>query len=145
MKKYEGLIILSQPVDEQTLEDKLDNIRAEVTKQGGTVEHTTRMGRQTFARKLKKKDAGFYVLLTFTLDPAKIATLRERYKLNEDVFRIQITIAPSPARDSAKEVDKGAKEAVPAGLPAIALAAAGGGSANGGKPVPVEAGKPAKI
>ena len=39
MKKYEGLIILSQPVDEQTLEDKLDKIRAEVTKQGGTVEH----------------------------------------------------------------------------------------------------------
>ena len=128
MKKYEGLIILSQPVDDQTLEDKLDKIRAEITKQGGTVEHTTRMGRQTFARRLKKKDAGFYVLITFTLDPAKIAPLRERYKLNEDVFRVQITIAPPPARD-------GAKEAV----------SAAGGSANGGKPVPAEAGKPAKI
>jgi len=123
LKKYEGLIILSQPVDEQTLEDKLDKIRAEVTKQGGTVEHTTRMGRQTFARRLKKKDAGFYVLITFTLDPAKIAPLRERYKLNEDVFRVQFTIAPPPARDSAKEADKGVKEAI----------GTAGGSANGGK------------
>jgi len=65
------------------------------------------------------------VLLTFTLDPAKIAPLRERYKLNEDVFRVQITLAPPPARDSAKEADKGAKAA--------------------GKPVPAEAGKPVKI
>ena len=127
MKKYEGLIILSQPVDEQTLEDKLDKIRAEVTKQGGTVEHTTRMGRQTFARRLKKKDAGFYVLLAFTLDPAKIAILRERYKFNEDVFRVQITIAPPPARDGVK-----------------AAVSAAGGSASGIKPVPAEAGKPAK-
>lgn len=123
MKKYEGLIILPQPVDEQTLEDKLDKIRAEVTKLGGTVEHTTRMGRQTFARRLKKKDAGFYVLLTFTLDPAKIVTLRERYKLNEDLFRVQFTLAPAPLRDNAKEA-----------LPA-----------NGGaKPAPTAAGKPAK-
>ena len=110
MKKYEGLIVLSQPVDEQTLEDKLEKIRAEIVKLGGAVEHTTRMGRQTFARRLKKKDAGFYVLLTFTLDPVKIAPLRERYKLNEDVFRVQITLAPPPAREGAKEADKGAKE-----------------------------------
>jgi len=127
LKKYEGLIILPQLVDEQTLEDKLDKIRAEITKQGGAVEHTTRMGRQTFARRLKKKDAGFYILLTFTLDPAKIATLRERYKLNEDVFRVQITLAPPPAREDAKKADS-----------------AVGGSANGGKPVPAEGGKTAK-
>jgi len=127
LKKYEGLIILPQLVDEQTLEDKLDKIRAEITKQGGAVEHTTRMGRQTFARRLKKKDAGFYILLTFTLDPAKIATLRERYKLNEDVFRVQITLAPPPAREDAKKADS-----------------AVGGSANDGKPVPAEGGKTAK-
>lgn len=107
MKKYEGLIILAQPVEEQTLEDKLDKIRAEITKQGGTVEHTTRMGRQTFARRMKRKDTGFYILLTFTIDPAKIEHLRERYKLNEDVFRVQITLAPSLARDTAKEAEKG--------------------------------------
>lgn len=106
MNKYEGLIILSQQVDEQTLEDKLEKIRAEITKQGGTVDHTTRMGRQTFARRLHKKDTGLYVLITFTLDPAKIAVLRERAKLNEDVFRMQITLAPPP-REDAKEADKG--------------------------------------
>ncbi|MDD5679182.1 MAG: 30S ribosomal protein S6 [Kiritimatiellae bacterium] len=111
MKKYEGLIILPQPVDEQTLEDKLDKIRAEITKHGGVVEHTTRMGRQTFARRLKKKDTGFYILLTFTIDPLKIAALRERYKLNEDVFRVQFTLAPPPAREGAKEADKDAKKA----------------------------------
>lgn len=106
MNKYEGLIILSQQVDEQALEDKLDKIRAEITKQGGAVDHTTRMGRQTFARRLHKKDTGLYVLMTFTLDPAKVAVLRERFRLNEDVFRMQITLAPPPAREGAKEADK---------------------------------------
>ena len=124
MKKYEGLIILSQPVDEQTLEDKLDKIRAEITKLGGTVEHTTRMGRQTFARRLKKKDAGFYVLLTFNLDSGKIAPLRERFKLNEDMFRVQITLAPPPMRDAGPEKTKDTKEAA--------------------KPAMTEAGKPAR-
>ena len=127
MKKYEGVIILTQPVDEQTLEDKLDKIRADITEQGGTVEHTTRMGRQTFARRLKKKDTGFYILLTFTLDPAKIVTLRERYKHNENVFRAQITLAPPPAREDTKKADS-----------------AVGGSVNGGKPVHAEKEKPAK-
>jgi len=123
LKKYEGLIILPQPMEEQTLEDKLDKISAEITKQGGTVEHTTRMGRQTFARRLKKKDTGFYILLTFTLDPAKIATLRERYKHNENVFRVQITLAPPPAREGTKKADSAA-----------------GGSVNGSKPVHAERG-----
>lgn len=111
MKKYEGLMILPPSLDEQTLEDKLDKIRAEITKQGGAVEHTTRMGRQTFARRLKKKDTGFYILLTFTLDPAKIVTLRERFKLNEDLFRVQITLVPPPLRESAKDAAKSAKKA----------------------------------
>lgn len=118
MKKYEGLIILSQPVDEQTLEDKLDKIRAEITKQGGAVEHTTRMGRQTFARRLNKKDAGFYVLITFTIDPDKIAPLRERYKLNEDVFRVQFTVAPPPAREGAKDAAAAASSGKPVTAPA---------------------------
>jgi len=144
LKKYEGLIILSQPVDEQTLEDKLDKIRAEITKQGGAVEHTTRMGRQTFARRLKKKDAGFYVLITFTLDPAKIATLHERYKLNEDVFRVQITLAPPPARDSAKEADSAIAGGSANGGKGAKPAVSAVGGSNGKKPVPAEAGKPAK-
>lgn len=118
MKKYEGLIILPAPLDEQTLEDKLDKIRAEITKLGGVVEHTTRMGRQTFARRLKKKDTGFYMLLTFTIDPSKIAPLRERYRLNEDVFRLQITCAPAPVRESAKKADKGDRTDAAAGGPA---------------------------
>ncbi|MBI2437568.1 MAG: 30S ribosomal protein S6 [Lentisphaerae bacterium] len=79
MKKYQGLIILALPVTEQTLEEKLEKIRMEI-------------------EKLKKKDAGFYVQLTFTLAPAKIAALSERFKLNPDVFRAQITLAELPGR-----------------------------------------------
>lgn len=113
MKKYQAMIILALPAAEQTLEDKLERLRADITKLGGVLEHTTRLGRQAFMRPLKKKDAGFYVLITFSLDPAKIATLSERYKLNADIFRVQITLAPPPVRENgAKASQREPEEAV---------------------------------
>lgn len=93
MKKFEGLFILAQSLDEHTLEEKLEKIRLEITKLGGTVEHTTRLGRMAFARRLDKNDAGFYILLTFLMEPGQIAPLREKFRLQEDVFRLQITRA----------------------------------------------------
>lgn len=103
MKKYEGLIILSHPVDEQSLDDKLARLRAEIVKLGGAVDKMTRLGRQSFARRLNKRDSGFYVLITFLVDPLNVPVLRERLNQSEDVFRAQITAAPrrEPAAEEA--------------------------------------------
>lgn len=102
MKKYEGLIIFPQMTDEQVLEEKLGKIRNEITRLGGVVAATTRMGRNAFARPLKKKESGVYALVAFSLDPLQIASLRERLKLNEDVVRIMIVNAPKPAKPASE-------------------------------------------
>jgi small subunit ribosomal protein S6 len=106
LKKYQGVFILFPPADEAALEAKLETIRGEITKQGGTVSASTRMGRNAFARPLRKKDSGFYVLISFTIEPSRVATLRNRLKLNEDVLRVEIVLAhtwtqetPKPAAD----------------------------------------------
>lgn len=102
LKKYQGVFILFPPADEAALEAKLETIGGEIVKQGGKVEATTRMGRTAFARPLRKKDSGFYVLITFTLAPAHVAALRDRLKLNEDILRAEIVLAPAVVREPAK-------------------------------------------
>jgi small subunit ribosomal protein S6 len=96
LKKYEGLFILTQQMDDQALDEKLEKVRNEIVKLGGKVDATTRMGRNAFARPLKRKDAGTYVLMTFHLAEDKVAGLRERLRLNEDIFRAQIVQAAPP-------------------------------------------------
>ncbi|MCA1808382.1 MAG: 30S ribosomal protein S6 [Kiritimatiellia bacterium] len=90
MKKYEGMFIFYPKADDQALEEKTGVVTAEITKLGGVVNGVTRMGRATFARPMKKSDAGIYVLINFELDPLSVDQLRKRYRLNEDVLRVQI-------------------------------------------------------
>ena len=106
MRKYQGMVILFPPADEAALEAKLETIHADITKLGGKVEATTRMGRNTFARPLKKKESGFYTLITFSMEPDQLSPLRERLKLNEDILRVQIVLAPAANREPAKAAEK---------------------------------------
>jgi ribosomal protein S6 len=48
---------------------------------------------------MQKRDHGTYVRMRFELDAGKIATLRERYHLIEDLFRVQI-LAVNERRES---------------------------------------------
>ena len=48
------------------------------------------VGKRTFARPMQKRDHGVFARIRFELPPANLATLRERYRLIEDLFRVQI-------------------------------------------------------
>ena len=99
MKKYEGLFIFEQNLKDELLEKVLDGVREEITGQGGDVNETDVLGRQVFARPLNKRRAGLYVRIHFELDPSRVSDLLKRYKLNPDVFRVQIyleTERPAP-------------------------------------------------
>jgi len=102
LRKYQGVFILYPPANETELEAKLENIRGEIAKLGGAADAIIRMGRNAFARPLKKKDSGFYAFIAFTLEPSRVTALRNRLKLNEDILRSEIIVAPPPARDPAK-------------------------------------------
>lgn len=109
MKKYEALFILSNTISDEQLETKIDQISSEIVKSGGTVQTATRMGRITFARPLAKKEAGLYVHIMFLVEPAKITALHERYRHNEDLIRLQITAAKSPAGEQVPTATKKGK------------------------------------
>lgn len=93
MKKYEAMVILANRVEDSKLDEKIEIIRGEITRAGGTLDNVTRLGRRGFARQLRKRDAGLYLLVTFSADPAKLAGLNERLSRShqeDDIFRVQI-------------------------------------------------------
>jgi ribosomal protein S6 len=95
MKKYEGLFILNTAGREEGIKELIDKITAEIAAVGGKVETVQKMDKRSFARAATKKvTAGFYVNVIFLCDPKAIPQLRTRFTLNEEIFRVLITVAP---------------------------------------------------
>ena len=97
MKRYEGLFILNPAAKEEGIKDTLDKISADIVAAGGKAETVQKMDRKTYARVADKKHtAGFYANVIFSSAPAAIATLRSKFALNQDVFRVIFTGSPEP-------------------------------------------------
>ena len=90
MKKYDALYIFVGIAKDDALEANLEKALAEVTRLGGNVLEKVSLGKRTFSRPMKKREAGVYVKVRLELDPAKVDELVKRYKLVEEVFRVQI-------------------------------------------------------
>ena len=93
MNKYEAMIIFPEYLKD--IEEALGKVRAEIKKHGGEVESTTRLGKRVFARKMDNQDAGQYVIMTFKMKTDQVKPLMVRFKMNEEIFRVQIVRAPA--------------------------------------------------
>ena len=97
MKRYEGLFILNTTGKEETLQDTIDKISTEIASAGGKVETVQKMDKKHYARVADKKfTAGNYVNVIFNAAPNVVAVLRNKFSLNEDVFRVLFTSSPEP-------------------------------------------------
>ena len=92
MKKYDGLFIFATVARDEAFEAQIEKACGEITRLSGTVLNTESLGKKTFARTMQKRDSGVYVKVRFMLDPAQVATLKARYLLQGDVFRVQILV-----------------------------------------------------
>ena len=90
MKKYDALYIFVGIAQDDVLEAYLEKALAEVTRLGGNVLEKVQLGKRVFSRPMKKRDSGVYVKVRLELDAAKGDELVKRYKLAEEVFRVQI-------------------------------------------------------
>jgi small subunit ribosomal protein S6 len=93
---YEGLFIFPETLSEEELDQAVDAVKAELEKLDGSVESSTRMGKRSFARPMKKKKAGNYVIIMFRIDGLKIPALKHRLKLSTNVFRAQFVKKEEP-------------------------------------------------
>ena len=99
MKKYDAIYIFVGVTKDDVLNANLEKALAEVTRIGGTVLSTESLGKRTFARALSKKESGVYVKVRMELPADRIEELIKRYRLVEEVFRVQI-LAVDERRES---------------------------------------------
>jgi len=101
MKRYEGLFILETAGKEEGIKDAIDKISAEITTAGGKVETVQKMDKKNFSRVADKKhNSGYYTNVIFEIEPSALAQLKQRFSLNEQVFRVLFTSAPEVATAS---------------------------------------------
>jgi len=91
-RKYDGLYIFVGAAKDELLEKTVEKMRNEITRLSGTILGAEVLGKRSFARPMQKRDHGTYVRIRFELDPAHLATLRDRYRLVEDLFRVQLQV-----------------------------------------------------
>jgi ribosomal protein S6 len=109
MKKYDALYIFVGISKDDALNANLEKALAEVARVGGNVLTTESLGKRMFSRPMSKKDSGVYVKVRMELDPAKVSELLARYRLVEEVFRVQILAVDE--RREAKLVEERAARA----------------------------------
>ncbi len=90
MKKYDGLYIFAGQAKDDVLDGQITKAVAEVTRLGGNILAQEVLGKRTFARPMHKRENGVYVQVRFELEPGKVRELVNRYRLVEEVFRVQI-------------------------------------------------------
>ena len=90
MRKYDGLYIFAGQAKDDVLAGMIDKALAEVTRLGGNVLAQEVIGKPKDAYPMHKCDRGVYVLARFELEPSKVSELVNRYRLVEEVFRVQI-------------------------------------------------------
>ncbi len=99
MKKYDGLYIFAGQAKDDVLDAQITKAVAEVTRLGGNILAQEVLGKRTFARPMRKRENGVYVQVRFELEPGKVRELVNRYRLVEEVFRVQI-LAVDDRRES---------------------------------------------
>lgn len=92
VKKYDGLFIFGAAVKDDALDGMLATVKIEITKLGGRIDSTDIVGRRTFARPMQKRENGVYVKMRFNLEAGQVDALTRRFKLSEDVFRVQFLL-----------------------------------------------------
>ena len=122
MKKYDALYIFVGVTKDDVLEANLEKALAEVARLGGNVLEKVSLGKRSFSRPMKKRESGVYVKVRFELDPLKVTELVNRYKLVEEVFRVQI-LAVDDRREAKLAQERNARAARMAKKEAAAAAA----------------------
>ena len=99
MKIYEGCFILSNAGKETEVKDLIDSIEKQVRDAGGKTLKIQRMDKRPFARVTGKIDSGYYVNYVFEMAPDKLNAFRDKFKLNESVYRLIISEAAKGAEN----------------------------------------------
>src|SRR5580700_632394 len=85
--RYEGLLVLNQKGNEETVKDTIERLEGEFEKEGAKIEAVQKMERRQFTYVAGHLDSGYYVNFIFEAEPQLLDKLRAKFKLDDDVYR----------------------------------------------------------
>lgn len=87
MKLYEALFILDIQGKEEGVVEMIGEIESTLQSLGGQFKGTQKMDRRKFENVAGRLDAGYYLGVTFEIDPSKLTALNQKFALNEKIYR----------------------------------------------------------
>jgi small subunit ribosomal protein S6 len=92
------MLILPAEADEATVGTATDRISTIVAKHSGQVQNIGRWGRRRLAYEIDDQSEGYYVVVTFSAEPAAQAELGRALNLADEIVRHKVIVLP-PKRE----------------------------------------------
>lgn len=87
MKKYESMFIVDSKIEENERQRIINKVKDFIERTGGKIISFEEWGNRKLAYPIKKRNEGYYVLLKFEGDSKLSLSLREFYRLEENILR----------------------------------------------------------
>ncbi len=98
MRHYENLIIVKPTLTAEEIKAQLSVIEDIITSNGGDIVARDEMGMRKLAYPINKNERGFMHVIYFKMEPASIAEVERRYRINEELLRF-VTIKYDSKRE----------------------------------------------
>lgn len=87
MRHYENMVIVKPTLTEEEIKSQLAEIDEIITSNGGEIIGRDEMGMKKLAYPIDKNLRGFYYVVYYTMEPASIAEVERRFRINETLLR----------------------------------------------------------
>jgi small subunit ribosomal protein S6 len=98
--RYEALLILDTKGKEDGAKDIIERLEKAFTKEGAAIEQIQRLDKRQFSYAAGHLDHGYYVNFIFKAEPTVIDALKNKFRLDEEVYRqhyLRLKSKPAPA------------------------------------------------
>ena len=87
MRIYESLFIVKPDTPDEELDQRLEQVRTNLTAGGATVDKLEKWGKRRLAYKIGKYREGAYVLIQFTAGPETVKEFERRLRVSDIVLK----------------------------------------------------------
>jgi small subunit ribosomal protein S6 len=100
------MLILPAEADEALVGTAVGRIEKIVSTHGGAIGQIDRWGRRRFAYEIADQHEGYYVVTTFTAEPAAQTELERALNLADEILRHKVMLLPQKKPDTKKAAQK---------------------------------------
>jgi small subunit ribosomal protein S6 len=99
LKQYEETIVFDGSLENEQINAELKKVEDIIQSHGATISDINRWGRRKMAYPIRKKEQGYYVIITFETDGPSITGIEHEYELNEAILRyLTIAVEKQPSK-----------------------------------------------